>query len=86
LDTLIKKRNFNYLSTSVDFYNKDTVFVVIHGLKGKGQANGMNYIITSKENEWYMTRKGLKVSSPNYKVIQLRKNYAYYTQHLDSIY
>jgi len=86
LDTLIKKRNFNYLSTSLDFYTRDTVFVVVHGLDGKNQADGMNQLITDKENEWYLLRDGVKVSSSNYKVIQLKKKYAYYTQKVDSIY
>ena len=86
LDTIIKKRNFNYLSTSLDFYTKDTVFVVVHGFKGKQQARGMNQLMTDKENEWYLSRDGIKVSSENYKVIQVKKKYAYYTQHIDSIY
>ena len=86
LDTLIKKRNFNYLNTSLDFYTKDTIFLVIHGLKGKQQARSMNSIVTDVENDWYLPRKAIKVSSENYKVIQLRKKYAYYTQNLDSIY
>jgi len=86
LDTIIKKRNFKYLSTSLDFYTKDTVFVVVHGFKGRQQVFGMNQLVTDKENEWYLPKKGIKVSSANYKVIQLKKKYAYYTQRLDSIY
>lgn len=86
LDTLIKKRNFNYLNTSLDYYTKDTLFLVVHGLKGKQQARSMNSIVTDVENDWYLPRKAVKVSSNNYKVIQLNKEYVYYTQKIDSIY
>lgn len=86
LDTLIKNRNFNYLNTSIDYYSKDTLFLVVHGLKGKQQARSMNAIVTDVENDWYLTRKAVKVSSDNYKVIQLKKRYVYYTQKIDSIY
>lgn len=86
LDTLIKKRNFNYLNTSIDYYTKDTLFLVIHGLKGKQEARSMNAIVTDVENDWYLPRKAVKISSDNYKVIQLKKQYVYYTQKIDSIY
>ena len=90
LDTLIKKRNFRYLKTSVDFYSKDTLFVIVHGLKGKGQARGMNSILTDKELEddrkWYLERDGISVSTDNYRVIQSQKRYSEYLQKRDSIY
>ncbi len=85
LDTLIKKRNFNYLSTSLDFYTKDTIFVIVHGLEEKGQAHGLNNLITDDENDWYFDREGVVISSPNYKVIQLNKKYQYYLKNRDSI-
>lgn len=88
LDTLIKNRNFNYLKTSVDFYSKDTLFVAIHGLKGKGQATGMNSILRDPTDAGGLSlyRDGLSVSSDNYRVIQAQKNFEVYKQKRDSIY
>lgn len=88
LDTLIKNRNFNYLKTSVDFYSKDTLFLAIHGLKGKGQAVGMNNILRdpSDAGGLGLFRDGLSVSSDNYRVIQTQKNFEVYKQKRDSIY
>jgi len=88
LDTLIKKRNFNYLKTSLDFYSKDTLFVAIHGLRGKGQALGMKSILKDSIDAGGLSllRDGLSVSSDNYRVIQTHKNFDIYKQKRDSIY
>ncbi len=86
LDSLIKKRNFNYLKTSVDFYSKETMFVAIHGLKGKVQARAMNAILRDNDSGINLDRDGLSVSTDNYRVIQAQKNLEYYKQIRDSIY
>lgn len=87
LDTLIKYRNFNYLKTSVDFYSEDTLFVAIHGLKGKGQASGMKSILKDSVKSFQLTnRDALSVSSENYRVIQAKKNFNVYLKKRDSIY
>lgn len=85
LDTLIKKRNFGQLNTTVDYYTKDTLFLVVHGLKGAQQARSMNALITDDTYYETISRSATKVSSNNYKVIQLRKNYGYYLKYVDSI-
>jgi len=88
LDTLIKKRNFNYLKTSVDFYSKDTLFVAIHGIEGKGQVLGMKSILKDSTDgrNLNLYRDGLSVSSDNYRVIQAHKNFEVYKKKRDSIY
>ncbi len=87
LDTLIKKRNFNYLKTSVDFYSKDTIFVVVHGLQGKRQVRAMNSILRDTEDsEVEVDRDGLFVTTDNYRVIQSQKKYSDYLKVKDSIY
>jgi len=86
LDTLIKYRNFNYLKTSVDFYSKDTLFVAIHGLRGKGQASGMKSILKDSVQSLQLTKEALAVSSDNYRVIQAHKNFNVYLKKRDSIY
>ena len=86
LDTLIKNRNFSYLKTSVDFYSKDTLFVAIHGLIGKGQASGMKSILRDSVQSLQLTRDALAVSSDNYRVIQAQKNFDVYLKKRDSIY
>ena len=88
LDTLIKKRNFNYLKTSIDFYSKDTMFVAIHGLNGKGQAEGIKAILrdTEEEQDFNFPKNGMSISSDNYRVIQTKKNLERYKQIRDSIY
>ena len=86
LDTLIKRRNFSYLKTSVDFYSKETMFVAIHGLKGKVQARAMKAIVRDYNNGFNLNQEGLSISTDNYRVVQAKKNLEYYKQIRDSIY
>ncbi|WP_052184263.1 tetratricopeptide repeat protein [Psychroserpens sp. Hel_I_66] len=72
LDTALEKINYFDLSTSVDFYDENTTFVVVHGLKSIQGAAGFAEIL--KENKDKIDRSYYSISSPNYEIVQRHKN------------
>ncbi|WP_432412241.1 tetratricopeptide repeat protein [Rasiella sp. SM2506] len=73
LDEAIKEYNYFDMSTSVDYYNPETVFVIIHGLNTRMGGRGFAEVL--KENKNYkIKRPFFEIASPNYKTIQIHKN------------
>lgn len=72
LDEALAKVSYYDLSTSIDFYDANTTFVVVHGLKSLSGAQGFAEIL--KENKLKIDRIFYPISSPNYEVIQRHKN------------
>ncbi|MFB9055233.1 hypothetical protein ACFFU9_00615 [Mariniflexile ostreae] len=61
------------LKTSIDVYNPDTVFVVIHGLKNKTVAKTFDQLLI-KEDKKKIKKPYFAISSKNYQTIQIHKN------------
>ena len=81
LDEEVAKIEYFDLSTSKDFYDENTTFVVVHGLKSIGGANGFAELLKSEEKDKRgrpikpkITRDYFAISSPNYAIIQRHKN------------
>ncbi len=76
-EEVAKVRYFD-LSTSVDFYDAKTTFVVVHGLKSiegaKGFAEILEQIRDKKDKRKPINRPFFSVSSPNYEIVQMHKN------------
>nr|WP_321234009.1 hypothetical protein [uncultured Psychroserpens sp.] len=72
LDDAISKINYFDLSTSVDFYDANTTYVVVHGLTSIQGASGFAEIL--KENKNKIDRNFYSISSPNYEIVQRHKN------------
>ena len=70
LDNAIEQGNYSGLETSIDVYNLQEVFVVVHGLEGRLAAEriflNLNKTLNS-ENNFY-------ISASNYRVLQIQKN------------
>ncbi len=73
LDEAIEWYRYDNMSTSIDYYNPDTFFVVIHGLNSRLGGRGFAEVL--KENKKYkINNPYFEVSSPNYTIIQIHKN------------
>ncbi len=72
LENAISKINYFNLSTSVDFYDENTTFVVVHGLKSIQGSAGFAEIL--KETKDKIDRNFYSISSPNYEIVQRHKN------------
>ena len=61
------------MSTSLDYYDPDTIFIIIHGLNTK--LGGAGFAEVLEESKKYKIKKShFEISSPNYKTIQIHKN------------
>ncbi|WP_338101648.1 tetratricopeptide repeat protein [Psychroserpens algicola] len=72
LDDATSKVNHFNLTTSVDVYDANTTFVVVHGLTSSQGASGFAEIL--KENKNKIDRNFYSISSPNYEIVQRHKN------------
>ncbi|WP_040252943.1 type IX secretion system periplasmic lipoprotein PorW/SprE [Psychroserpens mesophilus] len=72
LNDAVSKVTYFDLTTSVDVYDANTVFVVVHGLKSAEGASGFAEIL--EENKHKIVRDFYSISSPNYEIIQRHKN------------
>lgn len=82
LDGAIEELNFNYVDTSMDYYNASKVFVVVHGLYSKEGAKG--FAETLRENRKYkVNHPYIEISSPNYAVVQVHKNLELYNDKIN---
>lgn len=76
LDGVVERAQVNNLSTSIDVYDTETTFVVVHGLRrvtGPNGANGFTQLL-SLEDKYKITKSFFAVSSKNYETIQIHKN------------
>ena len=79
LDKALADYYYTDMVTSIDYYDPQTKFVIVHGLKTKLEARGFGEVL--KENKKYKINKPyFEISSPNYKIIQIHKNLDDYLQ------
>ncbi|MEO8773157.1 MAG: hypothetical protein ABI263_03415 [Gelidibacter sp.] len=76
-DEVIEIRYYD-LSVSKDIYDKNTIFVVVHGLKSIEGASGFADLL--RERKVNITRPYIAISSPNYEIVQRHKNLKDYLQ------
>ncbi|MFH4963775.1 hypothetical protein V8G69_02120 [Gaetbulibacter sp. M235] len=73
LNKVLKNIKYYDLSSSVDVYNPDTTFVIVHGLKNKVVAKTFDQLFI-KEDKNKIKKLFFVISSPNYQIIQIHKN------------
>jgi len=73
LNKVLKNIKYYNLTSSVDVYNPDTTFVIVHGLKNKVVAKTFDQLII-KEDKNKIKKPFFVISSPNYQIIQIHKN------------
>ncbi len=73
LDEAIAQYRYDQMSTSIDYYNPEKWFVVIHGLNTRLGGKGFGEVL--KENKDYkINYDHFEISTPNYEIIQIHKN------------
>ena len=73
LDSVLNDLKYYKLTSSKDVYNKDTTFVIIHGLKNQQVAKTFDQLLT-KEDKQKIKEPYFAISSANYQIIQIHKN------------
>jgi hypothetical protein len=79
LDKYIKDRNSSTVKTSIDFYDQDTGFVVVHGLSSKELAQSTISFL-SDYKDYKIEDEAYIISSDNYTVVQIKKNWNNYLE------
>ncbi len=75
LNESVSKIRYFDLTTSIDFYDANMTFVVVHGLKSYEGASGFAEILKdSEDDKQSIERNYYSISSPNYEIIQRHKN------------
>lgn len=79
IDGALADLKYNYFSTSIDVYDVDTIFVVVHKLPDISRAEGFAELLNI--NEDYLVKKDpVVISSENYRIVQLHKNLTGYIE------
>ncbi len=73
LDKAIEWYNNDYLLTSIDYYDPDTLLVIIHGLNTR--LGGFRFAESLEESKKFkIENTAFEISSSNYSIIQIHKN------------
>lgn len=72
LNDAVSKVTYFDLTTSIDVYDENITFVVVHGLKSAQGASGFAEIL--EENKHKIVHDFYSISSPNYEIVQRHKN------------
>ena len=73
LNKAIEGTSYIEMSTSIDYYIPETIFVMIHGLKSRKGAKGFADILSERKKD-KITNSHFEISSENYAIIQIHKN------------
>ncbi|RED48914.1 type IX secretion system periplasmic lipoprotein PorW/SprE [Seonamhaeicola aphaedonensis] len=73
LDEVLKNIKYYSLTSSVDLYNENTTFVVVHGLKNAQVAKTFDQLL-NKQDKIKIKKPYFAIASENYQIIQIHKN------------
>lgn len=73
IDSALVDLGYSNLSTSVDLYTGDRIFVVVHHLENTERALGFAELLSINE-DYAIEKEPIVISSENYRVVQLHKN------------
>ncbi|TBN03900.1 hypothetical protein EYD45_07710 [Hyunsoonleella flava] len=73
LDSVLENVRYYKLKSSIDVYDTNTTFVVVHGLRNAQVAKTFDQILLDKDVK-KITEPYFAVSSANYQILQIHKN------------
>lgn len=79
LDKAIEDFRYTNMVSSVDYYDPQTIFVIVHGLNTKMGARGFGDVLKERK-EFKIKHPFFEISTPNYKIVQIHKNLDEYLQ------
>lgn len=73
IEKAISDLDYRPFSVSLDVYDPEEIFVVVHGLPDGMSAQGFSELLQINK-DYQVTKTGIPVSADNYRVIQIKKN------------
>jgi tetratricopeptide (TPR) repeat protein len=79
IDLALETLGYTDFATSLDMYNPNQVFVVVHYLTQRSRAEGLAELL-AENKDFKITHPSTVISSDNYRIVQLHKNLDAYTE------
>ena len=79
LDKAIEDFRYTNMTSSIDYYDPQTTFVIVHGLNTKMGARGFGDVLKERK-EFKIKHPFFEIATPNYKIVQIHKNLNEYLQ------
>ncbi|MUP45151.1 hypothetical protein E0K83_05265 [Gramella sp. BOM4] len=73
LDRAISDLGYSSLSVSLDVYDTEELFVVVHGLENESKSLGFQELLQKNKN-YKIGREAFVLSTENYRIVQIKKN------------
>lgn len=73
INAAITELGYSKLSTSIDIYTPDTMFVAVHQVEDRARAEGFAELLRIN-NKYGIEKEPVIISSENYRIVQLHKN------------
>ncbi|WP_300433652.1 hypothetical protein [Christiangramia sp.] len=78
IEKSLSELGYRNLNVSVDVYDIEQNFVVVHGLSSKSKALGFQELLRDNKN-YKIAREAMVMSAENYRIVQIKKNLRNYT-------
>ncbi|SLJ92526.1 Tetratricopeptide repeat-containing protein [Salegentibacter salarius] len=75
----ISEIKYDHLSVSIDVYDPEAVFVMVHGLEDLNRAKGFAELLEINE-DYLVEKEPIEISTENYRIVQIQKNLEEYPQ------
>ncbi len=82
IEGIIQELNYGEMEVSLDVYDQNRDFVVVHGFPSAGNAAGFAEKILT-DNKYRIDKKSFYISTPNYRIAQIHKNIDTYLESLN---
>lgn len=73
LEEVLEELGYTQLRVSLDVYDPEQVFVVVHGHRSSSRAKGFAELLSVNKN-YLIKKNSFYISTPNYRIAQIHKN------------
>ncbi|SDS38974.1 hypothetical protein [Gramella sp. MAR_2010_147] len=73
IEKALSELGYKKLSVSLDVYDVEQSFVVVHGLESKSKSLGFQELLQENKN-YKIAREAFVMSAENYRIVQIKKN------------
>jgi len=73
IEKAISELDYKKMSVSIDVYDSERTFVVVHGLETQSKSLGFQELLQENKN-YKIGREAFAMSAENYRIVQIKKN------------
>ncbi len=72
IEKALSEMDYNKISVSVDVYDDEQTFVVVHGISDRSRSLGFQELLRENKN-YKIAREAFVMSAENYRIVQIKK-------------